>query len=246
MPWRSANGGVAAEALAHDAAERIDVGRRGHLLAADLLGRHVVHRAQRLAGPGEVGALAVLGQAEVGDQRGAVGIEQDVGGLDVAVHHAAGEQRVQPVRDLGADASAVGTSSGPSRSSFCSSEPPSMKRWERYGTPSCSPVSSTGTTCGFLTCWAILRLALEALAEDAVFGDVAAHELKRHRLAVGADRPVDPAHPADAQDRLDPVRPDALCRSADRAPRPCCRVAHGHRMPRGRRGRLFVACPPPL
>ena len=77
--------------------ERVDVGRRADVLAADLLGRHVVQRAERLPGPREVRGLAVLGQPEVRDV-GAVAVEQDVRRLDVAVHEPAGVQRVDPRR----------------------------------------------------------------------------------------------------------------------------------------------------
>ena len=50
MPCLSAEGRRAGQALAHHAAERVDVRGGRDLLAADLLGRHVVERAERLSG----------------------------------------------------------------------------------------------------------------------------------------------------------------------------------------------------
>ena len=49
------------------------------------------------------------------------------------------------------------------------------------------------------------RLAVEALAEDAVPGQVRLHQLERDLLSVRANRQVNVAHPAHAQHGLDPV-----------------------------------------
>ena len=87
---------MAAHALVHHAPERIDVGRGADRLAADLLGRHVVHRPERLPGQRQQASLGVLGQAEVGDVPAAALVEQDVGGLDVAVNHPGRPQRLEP------------------------------------------------------------------------------------------------------------------------------------------------------
>ncbi len=80
---------LACEALVEDAAECIDVDPAVHLLAADLLGRHVVDRADEAAVAGEAADRGhVPRQAEVADVRVlAVGPvrDQDVAGLHVAV-----------------------------------------------------------------------------------------------------------------------------------------------------------------
>ena len=81
-------GGVPGEALVADQAERVDVaGRRGQP-ALGLLGREVLGGADDLAGAGQRDAAGRPGDAEVGDLHAAVGADQDVAGLDVAVHHA--------------------------------------------------------------------------------------------------------------------------------------------------------------
>ena len=90
----------AGEALVHDARERVHVGLGRHLLAMDLLGRHVVERAEGLPGPGQQAALAVLGEAEIRQVGVAVRVDQDVGRLDVAVEEALGVERVERARNL--------------------------------------------------------------------------------------------------------------------------------------------------
>ena len=68
-------------------AERIDISAmidEGEA-ALGLLGAHVGHRAEGLAGFGEVRAGLAAGDAEVGDPDFALFVEQQVGGLDVAV-----------------------------------------------------------------------------------------------------------------------------------------------------------------
>ena len=55
------------------------------MLGADLLGRDVVECAHRLPGSGDQARLVILGQAEVGHERAAALVEEDVRGLEVAV-----------------------------------------------------------------------------------------------------------------------------------------------------------------
>ena len=96
---------AAAEARRGDEPERVDVARGRHLAARELLRRRVARRADadgppvddrqgrrggRSGGFGAFGRRPSLHQPEVDQHRRAVGAEEDVGGLDVAVHDAAG------------------------------------------------------------------------------------------------------------------------------------------------------------
>ena len=73
-----------------DDAERVLVGAAVHGGALGLLGRHVVRRPDDHPRAGEARRrLQRLGDAEVGQHHAAVMVEHDVGGLHVAVHHAA-------------------------------------------------------------------------------------------------------------------------------------------------------------
>src|SRR5207249_3485577 len=84
-------GRPAREKLVQDRTEAVDIRRRCQgLLALGLLGRHVAGGADdgtalRLASA----ALHALGQAEVGDMRLTLAVEEDVAGLEVAVEDAA-------------------------------------------------------------------------------------------------------------------------------------------------------------
>ena len=70
---------------------------------ARLLGREVLHGAHDLAGRGERHLVGDAGDAEVGDLDAAVGRDQQVAGLDVAVHEAGGVGGLQRRRGLGDD-----------------------------------------------------------------------------------------------------------------------------------------------
>ncbi len=88
MIGRGFEGRPAGEHLVEDRSQRIDVGRRADLAGQSLrlLGGHVAGRPHDLAADGvAILDLQPLGQAEVGDLRRAVGVEQDVGRLQVAV-----------------------------------------------------------------------------------------------------------------------------------------------------------------
>jgi hypothetical protein len=81
----------------------VDVRALVDTAAAQLLGCHVLGRPYRQAGPGSGGSLAVsrlAGDAEVGEQRLPLGVEQDVLGLDVAVDQAEPVRRLQPIGHL--------------------------------------------------------------------------------------------------------------------------------------------------
>jgi hypothetical protein len=113
----------AGEQLVRRDAERVHVGRRPDVVVgAHLLGRHVRRRAERGAHRGErAGARGValcrrgrvarrgqrLGHAEVGHHRRPAG-EQDVVGLDVAVHDAAPVRHGEGARHVAQDAHGLG------------------------------------------------------------------------------------------------------------------------------------------
>ena len=82
------NGGEPVKQRVQDGSQGVDVGRRAGEVRPPLglLRRHVAGRAEDRLGPGQV-AVGVedLGQAEVGDLGRSVGVEQDIGRLEVAV-----------------------------------------------------------------------------------------------------------------------------------------------------------------
>ena len=72
----------------------------GHLVAERLLGRDVVGGAEHAAGGGQALRLERAGDAEVGDLRAAVGVDQDVLRLHVAVDEAVGVRALERAADL--------------------------------------------------------------------------------------------------------------------------------------------------
>ena len=96
----------AGEHLEEDDAERPQVHARVDV-AAELLRAHVRRRAERVAGPGEVGPGAPR-DPEVEELGEAVLGEEDVRGLDVSVDDAAPVGGPEPPRDVGRDAGGVG------------------------------------------------------------------------------------------------------------------------------------------
>jgi hypothetical protein len=119
---------AAGEQLEEDDAQGPDVrGRAEQVVAAGgLLGRQVGGGAHDLAGAGQARpAVEELGQAEVGDERLAVLVQQHVGGLAVAVQDAAGVGRLDGPGDLlhQGDGGAGGRRAGPP------SARPGCRRW---------------------------------------------------------------------------------------------------------------------
>src|SRR5258708_18817283 len=85
------------EALIETDTEREDVAASIERRTFDLLGRHVVRRAEKLAGRRQVGARGDLGDAEVSDL-GAVAFEKnDVRRLHITMHDPFCVREVQPL-----------------------------------------------------------------------------------------------------------------------------------------------------
>ena len=94
----------AGEREEQQAAERVDVRAGVDALAADLLRRDIVERPDPVAGLGRAGhAQRVLGQPEVGQIDVVLGGQEDIGGLDVAVHQTGRVGLVERRADLGHD-----------------------------------------------------------------------------------------------------------------------------------------------
>ena len=97
-------GGLPGQREVQHASERVDVGAPVDGLAADLLGRHEVHRPDPAAGRGQPAfGERVAREAEVAEVDLVVGAEQDVGGLDVAVDEPGIVRGVERVGHMGHD-----------------------------------------------------------------------------------------------------------------------------------------------
>ncbi len=94
---------LAGQQLVEDHARGKEVRPAVDGLAHELLGRHVARGAEHHAGLGEVRGLEPR-NAEIGDLRGAVGEDDDVGRLDVAVDHAVLVRVLERLEQLAHDA----------------------------------------------------------------------------------------------------------------------------------------------
>ena len=96
---------AAGEALVQHERERVEVGAAVEAATADLLGRQVLGRAHHHVVAREVVVAGgeTLGDAEVGEQHAAVGRDEDVAGLHVAVDEAGAVRLVERAGDGGAD-----------------------------------------------------------------------------------------------------------------------------------------------
>lgn len=213
------SGGVAegvpvGEKLVEEDAERPDVAGGRDPLAAELLGRRVARRQEPIGGPGRVpvGPLGVedLRDPEVEELRHAVGGDEDVPRLQVAVH----EEPLMGVVHRGADVAEEGEACRDVEDAPAAvledvdavdvlhdevGEP--LRRGADVQEPRDVRVVEGGKDPA---------LGAEA-AEDVVGIEPAAHELDRDVSAevVGlVRREVDAAHPAAPEEPFDAVRPD--------------------------------------
>nr|BFE75625.1 hypothetical protein GCM10020092_089260 [Actinoplanes digitatis] len=114
MTQRDLQGVVAVErrvprdAVVCDRAEGVNIGCRGDVALGDLLGRHVERRADDRVEAGHAGHGGGAGHAEVDKDHGAVGLDDQVAGLDVAVHRAVLVGGVQGVARLRHDRHGLG------------------------------------------------------------------------------------------------------------------------------------------
>src|SRR5690606_17187962 len=88
-------GTLAGEALVGDDAERVRVGRRGRRMSGRLLRRQVLHGSHDLPGRGQRHLVGDARDAEVGGLHPPVGRDEQVAGLDVAVHQTGGVRGLQ-------------------------------------------------------------------------------------------------------------------------------------------------------
>ena len=83
-------------------AQRIDVAARVRL-SGEPFGRHVLQRADEIAGLRQIGAFDDLGHTEIGDPNEAPVVQKQIGRLDVAMKNALRMRVFQRVTYLNAD-----------------------------------------------------------------------------------------------------------------------------------------------
>jgi hypothetical protein len=96
----SREGAPPGQHLVEQDAQRVGVGLNGPRLAAHLLGRHVLGCTHQAAGAGRALAPVEARDSEVDPLRLAARADHQVGGLDVAMHHAGVVRVLDPVERL--------------------------------------------------------------------------------------------------------------------------------------------------
>ena len=202
------------------AAERVDVGARVDPAATDLLGRHVVERADPLAGARRPGARErLLGESEVRDVDVIVLGQQQVRGLDVAVDEAAEMDRVERGTGL------VGDPRRPLRlqGTDDAHQRPHVGALDVAHRQVRDPVVLAdvvdGDDVGVLDGCGGARFGQEPLAHASLLEQFGCDHLQRDDpVEVELAGAVDDAHPAATDDRFDPVP----CEQDARGEHVCC------------------------
>ena len=196
--------------MVEQAAERVDVGPRVDAAALDLLRRDVVDRADDVARLGQLRlrALDALGQAEVGEEGGAA-LDQDVGGLDVAVDEPHAVRGVERRGDLAADVDRPVRA----QAALAAQHGGEVGALDVLHREVEQPVLLAGVVdrddVRVLQRGGDPRLAVEALAEPGGLGELRGDDLDGRAAAqVDVLGPVDQAHAAAADPLLDLVARD--------------------------------------
>ena len=201
----------AGEALVRDACEAVDVRARIDQRAPlDLLGRGVVDGADEIAGRRQAPVrLRALREAEVGQEDVVAGGDQDVAGLDVAMHEPAHVCRIECARGLADDPRGAGRIEAP----LTLQQGVEVRRLDEPHRDVELSARLAGVEDGndvrVLDARGDAPLALEPLPESGIL-----HQLERQQLErVAAPQPqvlgaVDAAHAAAPDAGLDPVTRD--------------------------------------
>ncbi len=179
---------LAGQAFEQQAPQRVDVGPAVNVLAADLLGRHVMDRSQRSSHRAAGRLDRQLAEAEVGQvcpDRGLTALfdHQDVARLDVSVDEPQFVRRVECARDLLDDRHDDVRRQRPAVSHACSQV--------AAGDVAHRDVQQLLNLAGvedrdhvrMLEAGGDLRLAQEASAEHGIAGQVRRHDLQRDLTA---------------------------------------------------------------
>ncbi len=207
------------DALDERETERELIGARVGGQAEALLGSHVRGRARDMTANGDLrierGDIRDPGrrrggahrEAEIGDAHAAIGAEQEVRGLHVAMHETGGVGGGEPARGLGVEPSEptpVGGGAASARERVAGDE---LGREEHVAVGEADIVD--GEHVGMLEPGERAGLAEQALALAAVVGAVGAHELDRDIAAQrGIPRGPDLAHPAGGDPAIELVAAD--------------------------------------
>jgi hypothetical protein len=203
---------LAGQHLVDQDAERVEVGLVADLGGpSDLLGRHIGGRPQGPPGGGQGRGVEVLGDPEVGQLDLALCGDHQVRRLEVAVDHALLVRVVQRVADLDGqvDHLAPGERAALAED-VVEGHPVDVLHREIRG-PAVPPEGQEADDVGVAELLEDRGLATEALVGLALLAGLAADDLDgggpARRLV---DRPIDHAHRAGAEDRLDPERTEVF------------------------------------